>query len=360
MLRRLLHKIVPPENSLPLAITGLMNLIAFSGPKLLQVLGWSLPMHDMTAAFDRAFPFSPVWVFVYVAAFPFWIYQYSVVAKESRSLCYRLVAADFAAKVICLLFFVLLPTHNVRPPLETGGFTGWAMRTIWLLDTPTNLFPSIHCFVSWLGTRYIYECRSLRHRGLTCTLCTVVRGYDENSGILESDWYNAQVELLRLGSEIWGNGLVQIEAGVFSLMRWYEYTITLEPGQTLKNAVTAPLYPAIDADYTPSIYAYTYLLSPAKTWTQFGELDITVNTPYYMTECGIDGFTRTDGGYALTLPGLPEGELTFTLSEAERPQPPKRSILHLVPTELIIVPAAVLVAVAAVFLPARRKRRTKR
>ena len=104
MLRRLLHKIVPPENSLPLAITGLMNLIAFSGPKLLQVLGWSLPMHDMTAAFDRAFPFSPVWVFVYVAAFPFWIYQYSVVAKESRSLCYRLVAADFAAKVICLLF----------------------------------------------------------------------------------------------------------------------------------------------------------------------------------------------------------------------------------------------------------------
>ena len=116
MLRRLLHKIVPPENSLPLAITGLMNLIAFSGPKLLQVLGWSLPMHDMTAAFDRAFPFSPVWVFVYVAAFPFWIYQYSVVAKESRSLCYRLVAADFAAKVICLLFFVLLPTHNVRCP----------------------------------------------------------------------------------------------------------------------------------------------------------------------------------------------------------------------------------------------------
>ena len=187
-----------------------------------------------------------------------------------------------------------------------------------------------------------------------------LRGYDENSGILESDWYNAQVELLRLGSEIWGNGLVQIEAGVFSLMRWYEYTITLEPGQTLKNAVTAPLYPAIDAGYTPSLYSYTYLLSPAKTWAQFGELEVVVKTPYYMTECGIDGFTRTDSGYALSLPGLPEGELTFTLSEAERPQPPKRSILHLMPTELIIVPAAVLVAVAAVFLPARRKRRTKR
>ena len=73
--------------------------------------------------------------------------------------CQRRFMGDLT-KVICLLFFVLLPTHNVRPPLETGGFTGWAMRTIWLLDTPTNLFPSIHCFVSWLGTRYIYECRS--------------------------------------------------------------------------------------------------------------------------------------------------------------------------------------------------------
>ena len=72
-----------------------------------------------------------------------------------------------------------------------------------------------------------------------------LRGYDETSGILESDWYNAQVELLRLSSETWGNGLSQIEEGDFSLMRWYEYTLTLEPGQTLKNAVTAPLYPAM-------------------------------------------------------------------------------------------------------------------
>ena len=93
-----------------------------------------------------------------------------------------------------------------------------------------------------------------------------LRDYDETSGILESDWYNAQVELLRLSSETWGNGLSQIEDGVFSLMRWYEYTLTLAPGQTLKNTVTAPLYPAIDAGYTPSLCAYTCLLSPAKAW----------------------------------------------------------------------------------------------
>ena len=143
-------------------------------------------------------------------------------------------------------------------------------------------------------------------------------------------------------------------------MRWYEYTLTLEPGQTLKNAVTAPLYPAIDAGYTPSLYAYTYLLSPAKTWAQFGELEVVVKTPYYMPESGIDGFTKTDGGYALTLPGLPESELTFTLSESETPQPPKWLSLYIMPTEFIIVMAAVLAAVGvAVFLLNRRKKRTK-
>lgn len=187
-----------------------------------------------------------------------------------------------------------------------------------------------------------------------------LRDYDENSGILESDWYNAQVELLRLSSETWGNGLSQIEEGDFSLMRWCEYTLTLAPGQTLKNAATAPVYPAIDAGYTPSLYSYTYLLSPAKTWAQFGELEVVVKTPYYMTESGIDGFTKTDGGYALTLPGLPEGELTFTLSELENPQPSKWSSLYLMPTEFIIVLTAVLAAVgAAVFLLNRRKKRTK-
>ena len=154
----------------------------------------------------------------------------------------------------------------------------------------------------------------------------VFREYDNNSGISESDWYNAQVAFLNDGSKDWMYGGIYTEKSSFSLMRWYEYTLTLEPGQTLTNTVTAPLYPAIDAGYTPSIYTYSYLLSPAKTWAQFGELKIVVNTPYYMTENNQGSFSKTEKGYELTLPGLPEEELTFTLSEAEHPKPPKLSI----------------------------------
>lgn len=154
----------------------------------------------------------------------------------------------------------------------------------------------------------------------------VFKEYDKSSGISESDWYNAQVAFLNAGSKDWTYGGIYTEKSAFFLMRWYEYTLTLEPGQTLTNTVTAPLYPAIDAGYTPSIYTYTYLLSPAKTWAQFGELKIVVNTPYYMTENNQGSFSKTGNGYELTLPGLPEKELSFTLSESEHPRPPKLSI----------------------------------
>ena len=188
------------------------------------------------------------------------------------------------------------------------------------------------------------------------------REYDNSSGISESDWYNAQVAFLNAGSEEWRQGGIYTEKSAFSLMRWYEYTLTLEPGQILTNTVTAPLYPAIDAGYTPSIYIYTYLLSPAKTWAQFGELKIVVNTPYYMTENDQGSFSGTERGYELTLPGLPEKELAFTLSESEHPRPPKGSI----PFKLIFLLAGfagfVLIGggvIAVVLIVKRKKNRGK-
>ena len=45
-----------------------------------------------------------------------------------------------------------------------------------------------------------------------------------------------------------------------------------------------------------------------------------------MTENNQGSFSKTEKGYELTLPGLPEKELNFTLSESEHPRPPKLSI----------------------------------
>ena len=98
------------------------------------------------------------------------------------------------------------------------------------------------------------------------------------------------------------------------LMRWYVYELTLEPGQTLVNTVEAPMYPSINLRDDPAVYGYTYLLSPAQTWAEFGDLEIVINTPYYLTASTLEGFEKTETGYSLSLDGLPEGDLIFSLS----------------------------------------------
>lgn len=147
--------------------------------------------------------------------------------------------------------------------------------------------------------------------------------YQEDSGILDYDWYNAVVTSLKANE--WSNGAIHtfdFNLDVSNtLMRWYQYEITLEPKQRLVNAVTAPMYPAINGDYEPAIFKYTYLLSPAKTWKEFGNLDIVINTPYYLIESSQD-FQYNNPGYELHLTGLPEGELIFTLCSEPSPVAP--------------------------------------
>lgn len=149
-----------------------------------------------------------------------------------------------------------------------------------------------------------------------------LEGWDEVTGVSETDWYNAVVAELITDQTHYEYPIVDLERygdGLHRyLMRWYEYEITLEPGERIVNAVTAPMYPAINLNYEPAIFRYTYLLSPAKTWKSFGKLEIVVNTPYFITERNIEGFTKTDSGYSLTLDGLPDSELEFVLCSAEK------------------------------------------
>ena len=144
----------------------------------------------------------------------------------------------------------------------------------------------------------------------------VLSNYEEERGISKVDWYNAAVvdiidgysykhmRIITINS--FGNGF-----SGRSLDRWYEYEITLAPGESITNSVTAPLYPLIDAWKRPIKYDYSYYLSPASCWANFGRLEIVVNTPYEMIESNIDGFEKTDSGYRLVRDGLPENEEGF-------------------------------------------------
>lgn len=173
MFRQYLRRLIPTYAILPLCLTGLTNLIAYQGAKVFQLLFGFENAVDISSAFDLATPFMPAWILVYIGTYLFWIYQYTAVARENIQAACKLAVADGAAKLICLFFFIVFPTTNVRPEVEGNGVISFLMRTIYLLDTPSNLFPSIHCFVAYMGTRYLFGCKKLRRKALTCILCCV-------------------------------------------------------------------------------------------------------------------------------------------------------------------------------------------
>jgi hypothetical protein len=153
--------------------------------------------------------------------------------------------------------------------------------------------------------------------------------HDAQGAVSELDWYNATVsEICYTKSDEYpvadmSSHLMRFEG---SLISWYQYNITLEPGARLTNKVTAPLYPGVDMGYTPSKYFFRYLLSPASTWAGFGTLDIEINTSGFLLESTVDGFEKTEDGYRLSREGLPKDkkgnylELELTVSSSENPE----------------------------------------
>ncbi len=155
--------------------------------------------------------------------------------------------------------------------------------------------------------------------------------YREETGISEVDWYNAFVELLR-DREI-RNGAIRSLSVHFDLapqmMRWYEYKINVEPGERIINTVTAPMYPAITGGGSDLDYTYTYLLSPAKSWAAFGDLEIRIQTPFEMRYCSLDGFELLGQASADAGTSSAEASSTGEIAVAAEDEPAEGSVYYL-------------------------------
>ena len=104
---------------------------------------------------------------------------------------------------------------------------------------------------------------------------------------------------------------------------------------------------------------FTYLLSPARHWAEFGSLDITIRTPEpvpYIVRSSLPLREAEERCYTAHFDSLPDGELTFTLADR----------LHAVLTSyqftfaffLLILPLTLLALPALlIFLLQRRSRR---
>lgn len=130
-----------------LGLTLLWNGCVYYGARLLT--GARLH-HDMTTALDTLIPFLPWTISIYWGCYLFWCVNYCLCAAQERKERERFFCAEILAKGACLLLFLTIPTTNVRPDITGTGFWDDLMRLLYQIDAADNLFPSIHCLVSWL------------------------------------------------------------------------------------------------------------------------------------------------------------------------------------------------------------------
>lgn len=138
--------IFPVHWMLPVIFTFAFNNIIYFGVRIFTEGKYH---YDFTAPVDELVPFIPQFIVVYFGCYILWVVNYCIIAKQDKERRYRFFTADFYARIVCMLCFLLLPTTNIRPILDGSDIWTDAVRFLYSIDPASNLLPSIHCMASW-------------------------------------------------------------------------------------------------------------------------------------------------------------------------------------------------------------------
>lgn len=105
---------------------------------------------DLAFPVDTAIPLIPWTIVIYFGCFLHWGLHYIWMAAKGNRDTRQFYVTDFLIKSVSFLFFLCLPTAMHRPVVTGTDFWNDAIRFLYWIDKPYNLFPSIHCSVSWL------------------------------------------------------------------------------------------------------------------------------------------------------------------------------------------------------------------
>lgn len=163
-----IEKIMPRYTWLPFLVSAILLCITFYGTRLVT---HNMYHYDVTMKIDDLIPFWSPMILIYIGAYISWAVGYIVIGRESKELCYELLAAEQIAKIICFFIFLFFPTTMVRADITGNGICDNLTKLIYFLDTPDNLFPSMHCLSSWFCFRGALRCKKV---GTTYKILTFV------------------------------------------------------------------------------------------------------------------------------------------------------------------------------------------
>lgn len=139
-------KLIPSYAVCPLLVMVTFNMVIYVGA---EILTKHRVHYNLTTSLDRMIPLIPAFSIIYLGCYLFWVVNYIMIVRVSKSHCYRFALADLMSRVICGFFFLVVPTTNVRPHLQSTDIFAFLLKMVYVTDAPTRLFPSIHCLVSW-------------------------------------------------------------------------------------------------------------------------------------------------------------------------------------------------------------------
>ncbi len=149
-LKKRIDSIIPLYGIVPLLACFALNMIVYSGTMIL-CKNWV--HYDLTTSLDESIPLVSSWMYIYFGCYIFWIVNYVMVARiyrDDKKQFYRFVTTDMMSRLVCAVFYMAFPTTNQRPEIVGVSLSDKLLSFLYSIDQPTNLFPSIHCLVSWL------------------------------------------------------------------------------------------------------------------------------------------------------------------------------------------------------------------
>lgn len=165
--------VIPRYAALSLVVALVWNGVIYQGSILLRR---GDDMWDMTTWLEEIIPFQPAWIIVYFGCFLFWGANYILISRRGKEEWFRFLWADLCAELVCGICFILMPTTNVRPEVMGTDLASQLVVMLYQVDPPQNLFPSIHCMVSWFCFIGVRSDRRipLWYRGFNCVFAMAV------------------------------------------------------------------------------------------------------------------------------------------------------------------------------------------
>ena len=152
-----IFRIIPSYGWAPLIICLAFHLFTFYGTRYIN---GGFTHYDVSIGLDEKIPFWTPFIVFYVSAFAQWAFGLFSIARAERDVCWTIFGADLIAKIICCVIFLAFPTSLVRTEVTGSSIFDQLTRMIYSLDSPDNLFPSLHVEASWLCFRGIMKIRT--------------------------------------------------------------------------------------------------------------------------------------------------------------------------------------------------------